>query len=228
MLPLTHKTLRSLGLVFLALLTALLVAQLSQAGGPASYDAQGLKTWLQQVPTWSFCILFFVAPLLAAPLSLLLISAGLVLPLPAAATLTLVTLLIHHALVFSFKESPVILKFQDALRNKKFLPAKTQQRSLLDDFLLIMIATWLPGFSYIIKIAVAAMAGISLNRFLIIGVGAQFTHALPFLVIGELLDKGQLWWLSLVFIVLVLGTWIVRRSLARKQAASEELIKRKA
>lgn len=224
--PLTRSVLVKVTILLLVILTAVVTVELYLNGGPETYDAEGLKTWLQQLPAWIFCAVFFVAPLLTVPLSVMLVSAGLLFPLHWAVLLTTFTLAVHHLLVFFFKDSAMVIKFQNVLHKRNLLPNQVDQRKFLDDFLFITAATWLPGFSYILKIIVVAMVGMNLWRFLLLGTFAQLLHALPFLYMGELLDQGQLLWIGLAFVVLFVGTWVVRKMLMRKPVFPVEPIEK--
>lgn len=195
----------------LAAVAVVLVAGAAALYAGAGLDPGGLLDRLQDAPPWMLLLVLLTLPLAGMPLSALLVVVGAAWPLLPALAAAFAVLLVHHLLILLLSRTALYTRLRDALARRGLLPEHRQQRRLGDDLLFILAATWVPGLSYIFKVALTALAGIPLRTYLIAGVPSQTVAAAPYLVLGHVAGSADLGWIGATVFAIVAVSWLIKR-----------------
>lgn len=206
-------TARGMRLAALSLLGAAAAAASVYAAG--RIDLRAFPAWLETVPHWLLLLIVFGTPLAGMPLSLLLVAVGLAFPLPLGLAVVVAVFVVHHLLIFLLSKTRLYARLRGMLARRRMLPAQRTGGRLGDHLLFILAATWVPGLSYIFKVALTALAGIPFRTYLIGGVLSQTLAAVPYLVLGHLAEHADLAWLAAAVFVIAALAWVLKRSVSR-------------
>ena len=150
---------------------------------------QAFLVWLEGAHPVQLMAVLVIAPIFAVPLAGLLVVVGLALPFPVGLGLTMVALAIHHGFLFALSHTRASRWLRRQLVQRRMLPEQRGEQSLADDFLFVFTATWVPGLSYVFKLAVVLLAGVPARRFFIMSPICQLTSAVPYLLLGEVAQE---------------------------------------
>lgn len=190
---------------------------MSAAGDAPPGGIEQLTAWLHSAPRLTLVAAFFIAPLFGVPLSALLVTLSIIFPLPASIALTALTLLGHHALIYGLSKTRVSLWLQAQLSKRRLLPKNRADKRFTDNVFFILTATWVPGLSYIFKVALTAVAGLPLRTYYVVGTLSQLLAALPFLVLGRVAEQGKLVWATLLIFGFIILAWLVRHFVIKRR-----------
>jgi uncharacterized membrane protein YdjX (TVP38/TMEM64 family) len=211
----------ALSIAALAGLAAWLVWPLDIESWSVSAALAGLSAWIQALPPALVAGLLLIGPLLGLPLSAFLVSLGLAFSFAGALAITAIALFLHHLLLCPIGRSRASTWLQGRLAQHRLL--RVRNDAVFDDVLFISALAWLPGPSYLLKIAYTALSGVPLRTFLIAGTLAQLIAAIPFLLLGALADKNALRWAAAALLLLVGFAWLGRR-FSRRFAAVQPAV----
>lgn len=190
----------------------------------AQFDLRPQIDRLAALPSWLLAAIVASAPLAGVPLSVLLIVLGLALPLAPAVSLVVATLIAHHLLVWRLARGAWSQRLHQALSRRGLLPASRAPRRPGDDLLFILAATWVPGLSYIFKVGLTALAGMSFRTYLVAGVVSQTVAALPYLLLGRVAEDANLGAVGAAIFAVAALLWLLKRGAARvlRPAAADD------
>lgn len=184
-----------------------------------SWDMRTVLDWLATCPTWLMALIVFGVPLLGVPLSGPLVALGMRFPFWFALLLVIAVLLVHHLLIFCVRRSAIRERLRRTLLRRGVLRETASERPrLADDISFILAATWIPGLSYVFKVAVTAISSIPFRTYLVVGVLSQSLAAIPYLLLGRAANEIPLGTLGATIFAAVAALWVVKRLVARHRA----------
>lgn len=179
-----------------------------------------LVDWLQAAPPAVVVATLLIAPVFGVPLSGLLVVLTLVFPLGIALPITLFALLAHHALVYLLSHTRASIWLRNQLTQRRFLPPRLADKSLADDAIFLFAITWVPGLSYIFKLALAALSGIPARIYFTLGVLSQLLASLPYLLLGKVAGQGDFLLLTVLIFLVTLLAWLLKHFIGRRRRAA--------
>lgn len=200
----------------LAIAAALLVLAAAAVYGAGGVELSDLLDWFATIPDWVLVLVVFAAPLAAVPLSLLLLVVGANFSLATGLVLVLAVLAVHHLLLYGLTRSGASVRLRRQLAQRKLIARPGQRRRLIDDALLVTMATWAPGLSYVFKVALTALAGMPFRTYFVLGVLSQTVAALPYLLLGDFARNAPFAWIGAGVFAVALLSWAMKRLLFRK------------
>lgn len=184
------------------------------------FDLQGLLERMARMPPWLLLLVVLGAPLAGVPLSALLVVLGAAFPLGASIAIAVITFVIHHLLVFPLSRTRLCRRLRESLARRRLLPPARERTRLGDDLLFIFAATWVPGLSYIFKVALTALAGIPFRTYFIAGVLSQTLAAAPYLLLGQMVETANIAWIGAAVFAIAALSWLLRRGLFKSGLAA--------
>jgi len=94
-------------------------------------------------------------------------------------------------------------------------------RQWSDDALFALLATWIPGLSYVVKVMLMALTGLSAARFIVLGVLSQLSAALLYLLLGEFALEVGIGWFALTILAALIVLSMVRRIALQHRASAD-------
>ncbi|MDZ7805352.1 hypothetical protein [Thiohalophilus sp.] len=201
---------RTGGLLLLLCLIGLQIWMPDTLTLPNEISSGNHADWLYDIPESFLVVIFMLAPLLGVPISIFLVVIGIAFPTAIAIVLTGGTIFTHHILVFALTKTNASNWIRNLMRRGKLLSETRAGRRVSDNVLFITITSWIPGLSYIIKLAYTALSGVPFRTYLITGTLSQIISALPFLILGKAVENGNAMWMWLALVLLILLAWLAK------------------
>lgn len=201
-----------------AVLPLLAIAQVAEPSNPSLF--QQTVEWLQQAPPAILVVTLFVAPVFGVPLSVLLVILTLAIPLGPALLITLLAVLTHHALIYSLSQTKASGWLRQQLLKRRFLPQRLEHKTYFDDALFLFVVTWVPGLSYVFKLALIALSGMPARVYFPVGIGSQMLAALPYLLLGKVAEQGDFLLLTVLVFLFTLMAWLLKHIIGRRRQSA--------